>query len=278
MQALLILFRFGRSFCDFLLIKINQLPAAIEESRGPGNLNGENTNGRADDRRNYNLNPPHHPSENPQPPNAAPSAMIPRIRILVVPRPAGIQAQPEVEGKGERAKAAREGLADHRGNVRLEANLGGPPVPAYLVRLIKNRDLVGFFAADDLDDLAVEVDDVEACEYVELPPGGIMWTGPAIAVPVAARDDGDAPAHQGYCRVARYPDDEIRPVLSLRHRHIGGFATKYSVNLEWLLEGRGHIFKTDPIRLSPNMTGSEFAAVVATMPEADQQATRGHDS
>jgi hypothetical protein len=34
--------------------------------------------------------------------------MIPRIRILVVPRPAGIQAQPEVEGKGERAKAARE--------------------------------------------------------------------------------------------------------------------------------------------------------------------------
>jgi len=36
MQALLILFRFGRSFCDFLLIKMNQLPAAIEESRGPG--------------------------------------------------------------------------------------------------------------------------------------------------------------------------------------------------------------------------------------------------
>jgi hypothetical protein len=34
------------------------------------------------------------------------------------------------------------------------------------------------------------------------------------------------------------PDDEIRPVLSLRHRHIGEFATKYSVSLEWLLEGR----------------------------------------
>jgi hypothetical protein len=68
------------------------------------------------------------------------------------------------------------------------------------------------------------------------------------------------------------PDDEIRPVLSLRHRHIGEFATKYGVNLEWLLEGEGRIFKKDPIKLSPNMTGSEFAAVVATMPIADQQA------
>jgi hypothetical protein len=70
-------------------------------------------------------------------------------------------------------------------------------VPAYLVRLIKNRDLVGFFAADDLDDLAGEVDectDVEACEYVELPPGGIMWTSPAIPVPVdvGGREDEEA--------------------------------------------------------------------------------------
>jgi len=35
------------------------------------------------------------------------------------------------------------------------------------------------------------------------------------------------------------PDDEIRPVLSLRHWPISDFATKYSVNLEWLLEGQG---------------------------------------
>ena len=34
------------------------------------------------------------------------------------------------------------------------------------------------------------------------------------------------------------------------------------------------IFKKDQIRLSPNMTGSEFAAVVATIPMADQQAIR----
>jgi hypothetical protein len=41
-----------------------------------------------------------------QPPNAAPSTTIPRIRILVVPGPTGIQPQPEVEGKGERKKGA----------------------------------------------------------------------------------------------------------------------------------------------------------------------------
>lgn len=68
------------------------------------------------------------------------------------------------------------------------------------------------------------------------------------------------------------PDDEIRPVLSLKHRHIGAFATKYSVNLEWLIEGKGRIFKKDLPRLSPNMTGDKFAAVVSTLPMADQQA------
>jgi ferredoxin-like protein FixX len=52
---------------------------------------------------------------------------------------------------------------------------------AYLVRLIQNRDIVGFFAADDFDDLVIAVDEcteVSACEFVELPPGGIMWTSP----------------------------------------------------------------------------------------------------
>jgi hypothetical protein len=68
------------------------------------------------------------------------------------------------------------------------------------------------------------------------------------------------------------PDDEIRPVLSLKHRHIGEFAEKHGVNLGWLLEGRGRVFEKDPIRLGPNSTGAEFAAVVATLPMADQQA------
>jgi hypothetical protein len=67
-------------------------------------------------------------------------------------------------------------------------------------------------------------------------------------------------------------DEEIKPVLKLKHHEIGEFTEKHGVNLEWLLEGKGRIFKKDPIRLSPNMTGEEFAAVVATMPMADQQA------
>jgi hypothetical protein len=69
-------------------------------------------------------------------------------------------------------------------------------------------------------------------------------------------------------------DEEIKPVLKLKHQEIGEFTEKHGVNLEWLLEGKGRIFKKDPIRLSPNSTGAEFAAVVATMPMADQQAIR----
>ena len=69
-------------------------------------------------------------------------------------------------------------------------------------------------------------------------------------------------------------DEEIKPALSLKHHEIAEFTEKHGVNLEWLLEGRGRIFKTDPIRLSPNMSGNEFAAVVTTMPMADQQAIR----
>ena len=64
-------------------------------------------------------------------------------------------------------------------------------MPAYLVRLIQNRDIVGFFAADEFDDLEIAVDEctnVEACEYVELPPGGIMWTSPALPIPIDVRD------------------------------------------------------------------------------------------
>jgi hypothetical protein len=58
---------------------------------------------------------------------------------------------------------------------------------AYLVRLIQNRDIVGFFAADGFDDLVIAVDEcteVSACEFVELPPGGIVWTSPAVPVPI----------------------------------------------------------------------------------------------
>ena len=66
-------------------------------------------------------------------------------------------------------------------------------------------------------------------------------------------------------------DEEIGPVLKLKHHEIANFTEKHGVNLAWLLEGKGRIFEKDPIGLNPNMTGSEFAAVVTTLPMADQQ-------
>jgi hypothetical protein len=65
-------------------------------------------------------------------------------------------------------------------------------------------------------------------------------------------------------------DEEIKPVLRIKHQEIAEFTEKHGVNLEWLLEGRGRVFKTDP----PGMSGREFAAVVTTLPIADQQAIR----
>ena len=69
-------------------------------------------------------------------------------------------------------------------------------------------------------------------------------------------------------------DEEIMPVLKLKHHEIANFTEKHGVNLGWLLEGKGRIFKKDPIGLSPNMTGGELAAVVTTLEPADQQAIR----
>ena len=60
-------------------------------------------------------------------------------------------------------------------------------------------------------------------------------------------------------------DEEIKPVLKLKHEEVARCTEKHGVNLGWLLEGEGRIFKKDQ---------QEFAAVVATMPEADQQAIR----
>jgi hypothetical protein len=67
-------------------------------------------------------------------------------------------------------------------------------MPAYLVRLCDTRDLVGFFFAEDADELELIVDectDVPDCEYVELPLGGIMWTSPAIDIPFEVDKDSD---------------------------------------------------------------------------------------
>jgi hypothetical protein len=41
-------------------------------------------------------------------------------------------------------------------------------------------------------------------------------------------------------------DEEIRPVLKLKHLEIANFTEKHGVNVEWLLEGKGRIFKSGP--------------------------------
>jgi hypothetical protein len=72
---------------------------------------------------------------------------------------------------------------------------GGVPMPAYLVRTADEHDLVGFFVADDLDELLELVDECtapDACEYLELPSGGIFWDKPGVAVPIAI-DENDQP-------------------------------------------------------------------------------------
>jgi hypothetical protein len=66
-------------------------------------------------------------------------------------------------------------------------------------------------------------------------------------------------------------DEEIKPALSLKHHAIAEFTEKHGVSLDWLLEGKGRIFNKDAIKVGPDMTGSEFAAVVTALPIADQQ-------
>ena len=39
-------------------------------------------------------------------------------------------------------------------------------------------------------------------------------------------------------------DDEIKPVMKLKHHEIACFSEAHGVNLEWLLEGKGRIFKS----------------------------------
>jgi hypothetical protein len=104
-------------------------------------------------------------------------------------------------------------------------------------------------------------------------------TQPARKMPSSAESGNWKPKHakaapKGLAVSRNLSDEEIRPVLKLKRHEIANFTEVHGVNLEWLLEGEGRIFEKDPIRLSPNSTGAEFAAVVATMPMADQQAIR----
>ncbi|WP_299814475.1 hypothetical protein [Tardiphaga sp.] len=67
-------------------------------------------------------------------------------------------------------------------------------MPTYLVRIIKNHDLVGIFVARDLREMLITIDectDPASCEYIKLGAGGIMWTDRAIPVPIDVPDDDD---------------------------------------------------------------------------------------
>ncbi|MDN4981784.1 MULTISPECIES: hypothetical protein [unclassified Bradyrhizobium] len=68
-------------------------------------------------------------------------------------------------------------------------------MPAYLVRLIDSRQIVGFFFVDQPEQLANSVNDWtegDRCEYVKLPAGGLMWPGSAVAVPMTPGPENDA--------------------------------------------------------------------------------------
>jgi hypothetical protein len=70
-------------------------------------------------------------------------------------------------------------------------------MPTYLVRTIDDHDLVGIFSASNFDDLIVLVDEClypADCEYRRLKAGGIMWTSPAIPIPIeVSTDETDEP-------------------------------------------------------------------------------------
>jgi hypothetical protein len=67
-------------------------------------------------------------------------------------------------------------------------------MPTYLVRTIDEHDLVGIFVAPNLFALALLIDecaDPGVCEYQRMKPGGIMWTSPAVVVPIISDDDDE---------------------------------------------------------------------------------------
>ncbi len=67
-------------------------------------------------------------------------------------------------------------------------------MPTYLVRTIEGHDLVGVFVAPNTFALAQLVDectDPGDCEYQRIKPGGIMWTSPAVVIPIPDKDDED---------------------------------------------------------------------------------------
>lgn len=67
-------------------------------------------------------------------------------------------------------------------------------MPAYLVRTIDKHDLVGVFYAPNFYSLAFMIDEVldpDDCEYLLIGAGGIVWSSPAVEIPVPDDQDDD---------------------------------------------------------------------------------------
>lgn len=67
-------------------------------------------------------------------------------------------------------------------------------MPAYLVRTIEEHDLVGVFYAPNTYSLAFMIDEVldpDDCEYLLIGPGGVVWSSPAVEIPVPPDDEDD---------------------------------------------------------------------------------------
>jgi len=95
---------------------------------------------------------------------------------------------------------------------------------------------------------------------------------PAKGDPVAQRREFNEVMRRRINIVALLRDlsvEQIKPVLTLKHREIAKFHHKHGVNLEWLLEGRGRVFNNEPP--NSNRSSAELAALVHTMPEAQQR-------
>ena len=89
-------------------------------------------------------------------------------------------------------------------------------MPAYLVRTIDEHDIVGFFVADEMEDLliAVECTEPDDCEYVELPVYHMAATQEMIATEYRSTAglgaNRDGAVARGICQQQR----GLRPVAS----------------------------------------------------------------
>lgn len=73
-------------------------------------------------------------------------------------------------------------------------------MPAYVVRMIEEHDLVGLYFAETLEQLQDMVDEacnIDICEFAQLPPGGVQWEVPAIEIPVPRNPDPEADPNDG---------------------------------------------------------------------------------